>query len=218
MNENGPSDNNSALHASIGAIVLIAIGALLFLDNLGLIPFANIQAYWPLAISAWGVAMLSRTRTSCGMVWPWTMIAAGLLLTLGNLGILRVNIGSLWPIFLIAAGVGMLFRRTGWEWPSRMPAHLFGTGERLRRRFFGNVLHLNAVFSSVNRRIDSTNFEGADLNSTFGELKVDLRGATISTPNRQAIVQTNASFGAIKLRVPETWKIVVHGTRGFRSL
>jgi predicted membrane protein len=215
MNEHDTGENNSAPHAAFGAIVLIAIGALLFLDNLGLVPFANIRACWPLAISAWGVAMLSRSRTSCGMVWPWTLIAAGVLLTMGNLGILHVSIGSLWPIFLIAIGVSMLFRRGGWEWPPRPSHQFFGPADRLRRKFFGNILHLNAVFSSVKRRVESANFEGADLNSTFGELKVDLRGATISTPNRQAIVETNAAFGAIKLRVPETWKIVVHGTAVF---
>ncbi len=63
---------------------------MLFLDNLGLVPFANIRQYWPLAISAWGIALLSRSRGggSCNLVWPWTMIAIGVLLTLGNLHII----------------------------------------------------------------------------------------------------------------------------------
>ena len=75
--------------------------------------------------------------------------------------------------------------------------------------------HANAVFGSVNRRIDSPNFERADLNVIFGELKVDLRGATIAPPNKEATVETNAAFGAIKLRVPETWRVVVHGSAVF---
>jgi predicted membrane protein len=212
MSEPARNEFDPTNRRSIGAVVLIAVGALLFLDNLGLVPFANIRAYWPLAISAWGVAMLTRTRSSCSMVWPWTMVAVGILLTLGNLGILHVNIGSLWPIFLIAAGVSMLFKRTSWVGPAW---NFFPPGERLRRRFSANILRENVVFSSVNRRIDTPTFEGADLNATFGELKIDLRGATISTPDRQAIIDTNASFGAIKLRVPETWKIVVHGSAVF---
>ena len=57
-----PDPRDNAFNASIGAIILIAIGAVLFLDNLGLVPFANIRAYWPLAISARGIALLSRTR------------------------------------------------------------------------------------------------------------------------------------------------------------
>jgi predicted membrane protein len=222
-----PDHGNNAFNGSIGAVILIAIGAVLFLDNLGLVPFANIRAYWPLAISAWGIALLSRTRGSCGLVWPWTMISIGALLTLGNLHIIRMNAGSIWPIFLIAAGISMLLRRTGWDWTSRWnsmqgavhdadrPRHFFGPGERLYRKFNGNIMRVNVAFGGVNRRIDSATFEGADLNCTFGELKVDLRGATISTPNREAIVYINASFGAIKLRIPETWKVVVHGTAVF---
>jgi predicted membrane protein len=207
MNQNAPGANR---HKSIGAIILIAIGALLFLDNLGFLPFAHLRAYWPLAISAWGIAMLNRSRPACSMVWPWTMVAIGILLTLGNLGVLRASMHTIWPVFLIAAGVGMLLRRTGFVRP---PAHYFAS--RGRSNFFDTGLHLNAVFSGVNRRIDSPNFESAELNSFCGELKVDLRGATISTANHEAIVETNAAFGAIKLRVPETWKIVVQGTAVF---
>lgn len=217
MTENSTKDNapGPPLHASVGALVLIAVGTILFLDNLGLVPFANIRAYWPMAIAALGAAHLSRTRSACAMVWPWTMIAAGVLLTLGNLGILRVTIGSLWPIFLIAAGASMLFKRTRWVRPSwvRPSPRFFDPGQRGRAGF--RNLDENAVFSSINRRIDSANFERADLNCFFGELKVDLRGATISSPAREAVVETNVAFGAIKLRVPETWKVVVHGSAVF---
>lgn len=214
-----PEPKQNSFNSSIGAIILIAIGAVLFLDNLGLVPFANISAYWPLAISAWGIALLTRARSNCGVVWPWTMVAVGVLLTLGNLGIIRANWGNIWPIFLIAAGAAMLFKRTGWAWPAscdmRTSRHFFGPADRLYRKFSGNILRENVAFSGINRRIDSATFEGADLNCTFGELKIDLRGAAIATPNHEAVIYTNAAFGAIKIRIPETWKVVVHGTAVF---
>jgi predicted membrane protein len=209
-----PEPRDNAFNASIGAIILIAIGAILFLDNLGLVPFANIRQFWPLAISAWGIALLSRTRSSCGMVWPWTMIVIGVVITLGNLHILRANAGSIWPIFLIAAGISMLLKRTGWGgWHGHQPPW-FATNQPSANKPIRN-LDANAVFGSLKRRIDSANFERADLNVVFGELKVDLRGATISSPSRQAVVEANAAFGAIKLRIPETWKVVVHGSAVF---
>lgn len=206
-------DSDGGGHAahSLAALLLIAGGALLFLDNLGLVPFASIGAYWPMAISAWGAAMLSRPRHACSLVWPWTLIAVGVLLTLGNLGILRVSIGSLWPLFLIAAGVNMLLKRT---FP-RLPPRYFTAASESRGRFNGNLLRENAVFSTINRRVDSPGFEGAELNCTFGELKIDLRGAAISTPDRQAVVETSVAFGAIKLRVPETWKVIILGAAVF---
>jgi predicted membrane protein len=197
-----------------GALILIAIGALLFIDNLNLFPLFRVRALWPLVLSAWGVSMLMRPRRSCSLVWPWTLIAFGILLTLGNLRILPTNMRTIWPIFLIAAGVSMLFRR-GLR------------GDRTRARCFAprgqgisadDEFSVHAVFGAVNRRIDSPNFEGADLSCFCAELKVDLRGATISTPNREAILETHAAFGAIKLRVPETWKVLVQGNAAFGAI
>jgi predicted membrane protein len=198
--------------SSIGALVLIVIGALWFLNNLGLMPFAHIGAYWPLAISAFGVAKLQGSRSQSCLLWSFTAIAIGVLLTLGNLGILRVSIGSLWPIFLIAGGIAMLLNRTR---TMRQPTAHFTAASNTQTGFNGEQLREYAMFSSVNRRIDSRNFEGADLNSTFGEIKLDLRGATISTPNKEATIEANTSFGAIKLRVPETWRVIVRGTAVF---
>ncbi len=199
-------------NASAMAILLIVAGLILFLDNLGLMPGFNLRAYWPMAIAVFGATQLSRTRNACSQVWPWTMIVIGILLTLGNLNIIRADWGNIWPIFLIAAGASMLLKRTAWTWPSSF-SYLSGS----QRSGKGPVRNLdaNAVFGSVNRRIDSPNFERADLNVIFGELKVDLRGATIAPPNKEAVIETNAAFGAIKLRVPETWRVVVHGTAVF---
>jgi predicted membrane protein len=199
-------NNNSA---SIPALLLIAAGVLLFLDNLGILPFANIRAYWPMAIAVFGALQVSHARSACAMVWPWTMIALGILLTLGNLNIIHADWGNIWPIFLIAAGVSMLLKRTTWfAWPSSWNLSS-ARADRTRN------LDANAVFGSVNRRIDSPDFKRADLNVVFGELKVDLRGATIAPPNKEAVIETNAAFGAIKLRVPETWRVVVHGSAIF---
>jgi predicted membrane protein len=208
--------SDSRINTSLGAVILIAIGALLFLDNLGFIPFADIRAFWPLGVSVWGVLMLTRAR-GCGPVWPTTLIAIGILLTLGNLNILRVNAGSIWPIFLIAAGVSMLFKRAGRGAGGRSWRNAFTQSSRCPNEGSGKWRNLdaNAVFSAVNRRIDSPNFERAEVNAVFGEVKIDLRGATISSPTRQATMETNVAFGAIKLRIPETWKVVVHGNAVF---
>ena len=199
-------------HSSMAALILIAAGTVLFLDNLGLLPFAHVRAYWPLAISAFGVSRLFQSRCGSNIVWSWTMIAIGVLLTLGNLGIMHVGMGSLWPLFLIAAGASMLFRRTAGP---RMPSTSPGENASIASSFSGGYLRENVAFSSTSRRIDSANFEGADLSASFGELKIDLRGATISTANREAVIEANATFGAIKLRIPEAWRVVVRGTAVF---
>jgi len=104
MTPPGPGQNDvSNRHRSLGAIVLIVIGALMFLENLGFIP--NIRPYWPLALSAFGVAMLSRSQRCCNMVWPWAMIILGVLLLL--LGYL-LGISILYTIGVILLIVGVV--------------------------------------------------------------------------------------------------------------
>lgn len=213
---------------SLWAILVIAIGALFLLQNIGIFTFARIGDFWPMWIAAWAAIQLTRCRDPRGQIWPLTMIVVCVLLTLGNLGILNVNFGQLWPLFVIAAGIGMLMNRgrTRRDWrvsTGNDPAGRHSWTLNMTAasdedsRFEGNYLRENVVFSGVSRRIDTATFEGGDLNTTFGELKVDLRGAAISTPDRQAFIETNATFGAIKIRIPETWRAVLQGNAVFGS-
>src|SRR6267154_5776117 len=83
------------------ALALIVAGALLFLDNLGVLPIENIGAYWPLALVVYGLGLIYRKRTRSALIWATTMILGGFLLVLGNLGILRLTFAGLWPLILI---------------------------------------------------------------------------------------------------------------------
>jgi len=114
---------------SIFAVALILAGALLFLDNLGIVPIEDIGAYWPLAFVVYGCGTLWYKRTPLALIWAGALIVAGVLLVLGNLHILHVTGDALWPLLLIAIGASMLVDRSGWgadtwarftrEWPNR---------------------------------------------------------------------------------------------------
>ena len=97
------------------AVGLIVAGTLLFLDNLGIVPIRNLGAYWPLALVVYGLGMIYYRRSATVLVWAATLILAGILLVLGNLGIVHANVGSLWPLFLIAGGALMLIHRAKWD-------------------------------------------------------------------------------------------------------
>ena len=97
---------------SFVAVVLIVIGALLFLDNLGLLPIHNIGDYWPLLVVAWGVTIFERKRTAHSLIWAVAVVVFGCLLLLGNLHIIHVTGSIFWPLILIAFGAPMLVGRT----------------------------------------------------------------------------------------------------------
>ncbi len=207
--------NAPSPRGSLFALLLIVAGALLFLDNLGVLPVHNLGAYWPLALVVWGVATLEHRRGANAIIWASTLIAAGVFLVLGNLNILHVTAGVIWPLILIALGATMLVGRVEWPdvpWPP-MPNQW---GSRTRQAsFFGNRLSESVVFSNAKRRVESGNFEGGKLDAVFGGIVMDLTGATISTPDRRVDIEANAVFSGIELLIPRTWRVERAGAAVF---
>lgn len=196
---------------AIGLFLIVA-GALLFLDNLNILPFEAAGLIWPLALGLYSLAVFVRTRSAAAKVWAGAGMAAGVLLVLGDLHILRVTGAILWPLALIATGVVMLIYRLRLrDFGERLRPERFTVGSSTEAGSSGGRLQETAIFSSVKRRVESGGFEGAELNSVFGGIELDLRWATITTPNRTAVIEANAVFGGIEIRVPETWRVNVQG-------
>jgi predicted membrane protein len=195
---------------SLFALMLIMAGAALFLDNLGILPIRDIRAYWPIFIVFWGVSMFERMKSPVAGIWAIAMIAWGSLLILGNLHVLRVTGSIFWPVMLIAFGVSMLMKPAQFrEWPERVRLFSQSRFDSVREGFFGNKVHESIVFHSVNKRVETQQFEGGKLDAVFGYIDLDLSGSSISSPERQARILTNAVFGGIEITVPRTWRVVM---------
>lgn len=192
------------------AVSLIAVGTLLFLGNLGILPVRTIWSFWPVVLIALGVGRLIRAVAAFGKFFGIALIVFGTLFLLINLHVLhlRADDGS-WPlsVLLITFGMALLLRRldagsgNSWSWiPPRRPAG-----------GFPNSLSDWAVLGSVKRKMDTAAFEGGEASSVFGSVEIDLRRAGISPLLRIVTVEANAIFGEVKLRVPEGWKVNVTG-------
>jgi hypothetical protein len=226
------------------ALMLIIAGALLFLDNLGIIPIEHIGAYWHMALVFFGAGLLYERRGPIEMIWALTLIAAGILLILGNLDLLHVTAGAIWSLLLIAAGAILLVRPAffkpfimrphGLRPPRGLhPRHDFrhrhGFGGReawsnAATDFTGNKLREVAIFFGVKRRVESQDFQGGELVSVFGSIELDLSEALIAAPERfedgrrverGAVLEASAVFGAIDIIVPRTWRVVSEGAGVF---
>jgi hypothetical protein len=203
------------------AVMLIIAGALLFLDNLGVLPVRNLSAYWPVLLVVYGLSILIWRRSVHGLIWSMTLVASGVVLTLSNLHvwIVNVKVGDLWPLLLIAFGALMLTRRGGpppaqWERMRHRRPHL---GSSAQTSFHGNRLDEGAVLSALNRRLDTQAFEGGKLDAVFGSMEVDLSGAAITSPTRNAEIEVNAVFGGIEITIPRTWRVIIKSTSVFGS-
>ncbi len=201
---------------SLVAVILIVAGALLFLDNLGLLPIHNIGDYWPLALVAWGLTIFERKRTAHSLIWATAVVVFGCLLLLGNLHVIHVTGSIFWPLVLIAFGATMLVGRTAL--PVSLPWWNQGQGDpgsRTRESFFGDRLMESVVFSGAERRVESQNFQGGKVEAVFGGIELDLSGAAITSPDRRAMLEVNAVFGGIEITVPRTWRVEKKGSAVF---
>jgi hypothetical protein len=119
-------------------LILIAIGGLLLLSNLG---FVDIFGFWPLLVVAVGVAfflMWVKDRSNYGLLMPFAVLTiTGLLFLYCEYeGWWRMQ--DLWPVFVLAPGVGFIL--------------MYALGEQDKGLLFPGTIMLatGTVFLSVN--------------------------------------------------------------------
>lgn len=226
----------SAGHGKGGALVIgtiiLLLGVLFLLENLGYFQVAPLWQFWPVVLIAVGIAKLIDSR---GKNWvPGTVLTLiGLIFLANNIGLLPWNIWKfVGPALLILAGVLILVRgsfRFDDTVTPRIVTEDRYTGNFARRLGFElgrllnwagafqdtgdsaeNVLHEYAIFGGVNRRIESQNFQGGEALAVFGGVEIDMHRA--GTTREEIWVHVNAIFGGVEMWVPDTWDVIVRGS------
>jgi predicted membrane protein len=181
----------------VGAVIVL-LGFLLLLSNMGVFYIRDFWQYWPLALVALGIARIAERRTPTAMAWGGLIALIGVLLLLDSLDILVVDARIIWPLAIIAFGLMMLWRALD------------------RQRFVEGVtestdpaLSLWAIFSGGKRRVESQDFRGGEVMAIFGGFEIDLRRAQM--PAGEALIDINTTFGGVEIKVPETWRVTVKG-------
>ena len=188
------------------AVILITVGVLLFLDNIGVLHFHDIWRFWPVALIAVGVAKLFDCRGVGGRIWAAMWIFAGAAFLLDHLEVWHVSWNILWPLALIGFGVLMLVNAIERH---RVPEGLIAVSSEGTSA--ENTLREWATFSGIKRRLETPNFQGGEMVAVFGGIDIDLRRAGIAPGIKEVVIDANATFGGIELRVPETWLVVTRG-------
>ena len=209
--EDGWIRRRSVMPTLVMAIVLIVAGVLLFLSNVGWLPLHNLWQYWPLIMIAGGISKWLNSSTLYGRTWAVLIVGLGVLylgLMLGVLHIRRID-GS-WTLSLafIVFGIAALARALD-------PALQSGRKEGLLpgpRVLDQDALNETAILGSLNRRVESTNFKGGLVTALLGNVELDLRRAIITNSDRTVRIEVVTLMGAVKLRIPETWRLGLLGT------
>jgi predicted membrane protein len=183
----------------VTAIVIIAVGVVLLLDQLG---YMSVD-FWPLVFVAGGLVLLLSADCWSRRAWGAVLIVAGVIVGLNERGITNIHFWQLWPLYIIVAGVGLLWNAvTGRKFPVSSSSS-YGKAPSSPR--FNSVY----VFSGTDRKITAKDFEGGKISAIFGGFKIDLSRADIA--GDVAVIEVNAVFGGGEIIVPEQWVVVVEG-------
>jgi predicted membrane protein len=190
----------------IGGVIVI-IGLVILLDNMGIVRFHDIWRYWPVLLIVVGIAKILESVTPAGYIWGGVVTLAGALLLLDNLDIVVFDYNLIWPLLLIAFGLSMLLRSMDRK---RYLAGATSTSSAGGAGPVDETSNCNAfaVFGGSQRRINTPDFRGGEAVAVFGGVEFDLRKAGMTVD--QAVIDVNVVCGGLEVRVPENWAIVNH--------
>lgn len=111
----------------VGPLILIALGVIFLLSNLGVVSgdvWSLLLRLWPVLLVAWGLDGLLRRQ---GIALGVFLTGLGVVFLLSNFGFLAVDIWYVllrtWPVFLIALGFDLVIGRRSW-WAAALGAVL----------------------------------------------------------------------------------------------
>jgi cell wall-active antibiotic response 4TMS protein YvqF len=226
---NGEKRNNPTvfvgLHGGgsyITGVLVVVVGLIFLLDNMGILRLQSIFHLWPLILVAIGLAHLyahvrylrhpeearvlsvkkggdEKTvvlHPSGGFAWGLFLVLLGVVFQLNELGVTHFHFRGLWPILVILVGVMLIVHEI----------------ENRKYREFGGgnpgLSHLS-ILGGTDQRITDKNFKGTRLMAILGGFNLDLSRADME--GNEAVVDASAILGGGEIRVPENWSVSIQG-------
>ena len=232
--------NKPQLHSPsqiVLGVIVIGLGLLFLLDNLGFINVRYTFRFWPTALIVFGLLKLSQSRSANGYLLGGMLVLLGVAWSLKHMGIFYMNWDMLWPLLIIAVGVAVVSkslpgaqqrqrrRRFAARGPQAAPADQSGQaghgpvsldkgGEAAGPDAAGaadddSIIEVTAILGGYVRRVSSKLFKGGDLNVIMAGCEIDLRQASIEG---EAVLNVFAMCGGITIKIPPDWSVILQGT------
>ncbi|HEX7502451.1 MAG TPA: DUF5668 domain-containing protein, partial [Acidobacteriota bacterium] len=188
--------------AILVGLILIAVGGMVLLANLDILPFnVDLAHWWPLILVALGVVHLWNNRTIFDFSGLFLILLGGVFLmaTLGKID--WDEVWRYWPAVLILLGLSIVFRRSSLP---REGKHWSGGASS------DPDVRVTNILAGTDRRIDSQEFKGGDVSNILGGTKLDLLQSRLAPGEWLLTVST--VLGGVEILVPRNWRIEVHPT------
>lgn len=196
--------NRSLPSQVILGVVVIAMGVLFLLDNVGVISFHHALHFWPMAFILFGALKMYDSRTSSGLLVGGGLIVAGIAMTMSRLGYVYFSWQTLWPLLLIVVGASVLLRAA----ENRRATSGAGAASPPKDAD-PNVVDMTAILGGFDRRLKAPDFRGGEATAILGGCELDLRESQL---HGEAVLNVFALMGGVELKVPSDWTVIMNGT------
>ena len=228
-------NNKPPLHSPsqiILGVLVIGLGLVFLLDNLGFISVRYTFRFWPTILIIFGLLKISQSRTRSGYVLGGILVLLGVTWTFRAMGLFYVSWSMLWPLVIIGVGIAVVTKS------------LPGSRQRQQRRRFAarednsvqpdsfgqprngavsldkdasgaasgdddSIIEVSAILGGFVRRVSPQRFRGGDINVIMAGCEIDLRQASIEG---EAVLNVFALCGGITIKVPPDWSVILQGT------
>jgi predicted membrane protein len=172
--------------------VLILLGLLFTLDNLGYVDAGDILDYWPLVLIVIGVVKVRHPQHEGQRTLGYILIALGAFFLFQIVVFQHIRVA--WPFVLVVIGGLLVWRALRRNSPG---------SDRLEAPSASQSDF--AFMGGVHRIVETPDFRGGYATAVMGAVELDLRGAKIvSSP---AVLDVFALWGGIEITVSPDWKV-----------
>jgi hypothetical protein len=189
-------------------IALIAVGALVLLANMDILPFdVDLAHWWPLILIALGAVHLWNNRNIFDFSGLFLILLGGVFLMATLDKICWDDVWRYWPAVLILLGLSIVSRRN--------PVPLPGSG-RSTAASTESSLRVHNILAGSDRRVTSQEFKGGDVSNILGGTEIDLLEAKLAPGDWLLTVST--VLGGVEIHVPREWNVEVQPTNMLGSV
>lgn len=184
----------------LAGLVVLGLGILWTLDNLGVTDAGRVLDWWPVLVIGFGVVKIFGLGTGRSTFIGSIALAFGLLTLAGKLGYVHAGFGLIWPLLIIVMGFNLVRRAV--IGPKRPGATTNGDDSSHVSAF--------AMMGATTRRAYSQQLVSADATAVAAGTELDLREA--KPAGDSIVVDVFAMWGGIEIYVPVGWRVLVETT------
>lgn len=219
-------NNNTSSAVTVG-IILVLIGCVFILSNIGLLSWEwkHFLISWQMLLIVIGVICLSNRNVAAGVILVLIggfFITPKLTMVLPGIGINHNFIDNFWPILICFGGLALIlssrnrrdrrYHHSNYNHSAGYTSPEPGTGNSSSAGMYGSsknnegYIDFSYIFSGGDEIIMDPIFKGGSIRAIFGGATIDLRRTSLPE-DQPTYLKIDAVFGGVSILVPEQWDV-----------